>query len=63
MLFGPGLLVAGGATILMAVIDKSCDELGYQWLGATIKILLPLTGMVLGVYFLETNAIVGWLFR
>ena len=63
MLFGPGLLLAGGATILMAVIDKTLDEFGIHWLGSFLRLAIPLAGMALGVYFLETNAIVGWLFR
>ncbi|MEH7157493.1 hypothetical protein [Neobacillus drentensis] len=63
MLFGPGLLLAGGATILMAMVDKAFEDMGMHWLGTAIKIALPLAGMALGVYFLETNAIVSWLFR
>jgi len=63
MLFGPGIFIAAGATIVCAVIDKTCEEFGIHWLGTAIKIAIPLAGMALGVYFLETNPIVGWLMR
>ena len=61
MLFGPGIFIAAGATVAMALIGKTCEEFGVHWLGFAIRIALPLAGMALGVYFLETNPIVGWL--
>ncbi|MBO0961426.1 hypothetical protein J1P26_17105 [Neobacillus sp. MM2021_6] len=63
MLFGPGLFIAAGATIICTVVDKTFEEFGVHWLGTAIKIALPLAGMALGVYFLETNPIVWWLLR
>lgn len=63
MMFSGGLFLAAGATIAIAVIDKTFEEFGVHWLGTAIKIALPLAGMALGIYFLETNPIVGWLFR
>lgn len=60
-MFSAGLLFSAGATIAVVVIEKVLDDSGYQWLGTVLKIAIPLAGMVLGVYFLETNPIVRWL--
>lgn len=61
MLFGPGMLLAAGATIGIALIDKICEEIGIHWLGAAIKMILPIVGFGLAIYFLETNALLRWL--
>lgn len=61
MLFGPSIFIAGGVTILVALLDKTCEEFGIYWLGITMRLLLPIAGFALGVYFLETNPILGWL--
>jgi hypothetical protein len=61
MMFGTGILLAGGTTILMAILDKTFEEFGVHWVSTTLKIALPLAGMILGVYFLQTNPIIGWL--
>lgn len=61
MLFGTGLFLAAGATIGVAVADKACEELGFNWLGTAIKLLLPIAGFGLGIYFLETNPLLWWL--
>lgn len=61
MLFGPGILISAGATIVMAVLDKSLDDMGYQWMGTALRLLLPIAGFALGIYFLENNPIIGWL--
>jgi hypothetical protein len=61
MMFSGGIFLAAGATIALAILDKTFEELGIHWVGTVIKIALPLVGMGLGVYFLQTNPIVGWL--
>lgn len=61
MLFGPGVLLAGGATLLLACLDKTLEGYGYQYLGTVLRIAIPLAAMAAGVYFLETNAILEWL--
>lgn len=61
MLFEPSILIAGGATILLACIDKMLESYGLQFLGSVLRIAIPLAAMAAGVYFIETNAIIGWL--
>ncbi|MED3650593.1 hypothetical protein [Heyndrickxia sporothermodurans] len=61
MLFGPGIFIAGGATIVVALLDKTCEEFGIHWLGTAMRLLLPIAGFGLGVYFIETNPMLGWL--
>lgn len=61
MLFGPGMFLAAGATIGIALIDKLCEEFGFHWLGTAIKLILPIVGFTLAIYFLETNALLWWL--
>lgn len=60
-MFSTGLLVSAGATVVLALVDKTLDELGYQFLGTVLRIAVPLAGIALGVYFLETNSLLGWL--
>jgi hypothetical protein len=61
MLFTPGLLIAGAATLVLAAADKTLEDYGIHWIGTVLRIAIPLAGMALGVYFLETNPIVWWL--
>lgn len=61
MMFSAGILLAGGATVVVALIDKTFEEFGVHWIGTVLKIAIPLVGMGLGVYFLETNPIVWWI--
>jgi hypothetical protein len=61
MMFTGGLLLSAGATIAVALVDKTLDEAGYQWLGTVLRIVVPVVGMALGVYFLQTNPILRWL--
>lgn len=61
MLFSPMILVAGGATIALACLDKTLDSYGYHTLGNILKIAIPLAALLAGVYFIETNALLGWL--
>lgn len=61
LMFSTGMFLAAGATIGVALLDKLCEELGIHWLGTFIKLLLPIAGFGLAIYFLETNAILRWL--
>jgi hypothetical protein len=63
MLFEPMILVAGGATLLIAGIDKTLSEFGFHGLGTIIRFALPILAFAAGIYFIETNALIGWLFR
>lgn len=60
-MFSTGLLVSAGATITVALVEKLLDETGYMWMGTMLRILIPLAGMLIGVYFLEHNPILRWL--
>ncbi len=61
MLFSGGLLLAGGATILIACLDRTLESYGVHGLGRVLRIAIPLLAMLAGVYFLETNPILEWL--
>jgi hypothetical protein len=61
MLFGPGILIAGGSFIAITLLDKFADDCGIYWLGSALKIIIPIVAMVASVYFLETNTLVRWL--
>ncbi|MDQ0270705.1 hypothetical protein [Cytobacillus purgationiresistens] len=61
MLFTTTMLLAAGSTILVAAVDKTAETYGFHALGTVIRILLPLAGLAAGVYFIETNALIGWL--
>lgn len=61
MLFDGAILLAGGATIALACLDKTLESYGFHALGAVLKIALPLIGFAAGIYFIETNPILGWL--
>lgn len=60
-MFGPGILIAGGSCIALALLDKVAEDCGIMWLGTTLKIIVPVAAMVLSVYFIQTNALLGWL--
>lgn len=60
-MFSAGLLFSAGATIIVSLVDKVLEDSGHHWLGTVLRIGIPLVGMALGVYFLESNPIVGWL--
>jgi hypothetical protein len=60
-MFSAGLLLSAGATVVIAIADKVLEETGIHWLGTVLRIAVPLAGIVLAVYFLQTNPIVGWL--
>lgn len=61
MLFEPMFFIAGGVTIALACLDKTLESYGYHALGNVLKILVPIAGLAAGVYFIETNAMIGWL--
>ncbi|MFD0827088.1 hypothetical protein ACT8ZR_15725 [Neobacillus sp. M.A.Huq-85] len=61
MLFGPGILIAGGSFIAITLLDKLAEEVGIYWIGTTLKLLIPVIAMVASIYFLETNALLRWL--
>lgn len=63
MLFTPGLIVAAGATIVLVAVEKTLEDFGVHWVGAALKLALPLIGMAVGVYFLETNPILWWILK
>lgn len=63
MLFTPSLLLAGGATLVIAAIDKTLEDTGYHLVGTVLRIALPIAAFAAGVYFLETNAMLHWLGR
>ncbi|MEH7389671.1 hypothetical protein [Bacillus sp. JJ1474] len=60
-MFSTGLLLSAGATVIIAIVDKTLEDSGYLWLGTVLRIAVPIAGMALGVYFLQTNPILGWL--
>ena len=61
MLFSAGLFIAAGATISVALLDKVTEDLGIYWLNTFVKLILPLIGFALAIYFLETNPLMRWL--
>jgi hypothetical protein len=61
MLFSSSVLLAGGATLLVAGLDKMAEGYGFYWIGTTLKLLLTILGLVLAVYFIETNVLLHWL--
>lgn len=61
IMFSAGLLLTAGATVVIAIADKVLEETGIHWLGTVLKIAVPLTLMILAVYFLQTNPINWWL--
>lgn len=63
MLFTPGLIVAAGATIVLVAVEKTLEDFGVHWVGTALKLALPLIGMAVGVYFLETNPILWWILK
>lgn len=60
-MFSTGLLLSAGATIGIAILDKQLENTGFFWLGTVLKLIVPLTGMGVAVYFLEHNPILEWL--
>lgn len=63
MLFGSGMFIAAGTTVGVVLLDKVCEELGFHWLSTTVKLILPIAGFALAIYFLETNTLLRWILR
>ncbi len=61
MLFNGTMLIAGGSVIALVCLEKTADSFGWYWLGSVAKLLIPIAAFAAGVYFIETNAILGWL--
>jgi hypothetical protein len=61
MLFEPSFFIAAGGVIAVAVVERLADDFGFYWLGNVLKFVIPLAALVAGAYFIETNAIIGWL--
>ncbi|MFE4522586.1 hypothetical protein ACFRCQ_10600 [Cytobacillus firmus] len=61
MLFEPMFFIAGAATIAIVCLEKTLESFGYHALGNVLKILIPIAGLAAGVYFIETNPLMGWL--
>ncbi|MBD7939635.1 hypothetical protein H9655_21565 [Cytobacillus sp. Sa5YUA1] len=61
MLFSAGVLMAGGVTLVLAAIDKTLESYGFGTLAIIIRIAFPIAAFIAGVYFIETNSIIGWL--
>lgn len=61
MLFSPMIILAGGATIALAVLDRTLSDLGFHGLNTALKIIIPLAGFAAGIYFIETNPMIHWL--
>lgn len=61
MLFSPMIIVAAGATMGMALLDKAFEGYGYQWIGFVLRLAVPILAFACGIYFIETNALLRWL--
>ncbi|MDK7669534.1 hypothetical protein [Cytobacillus oceanisediminis] len=61
MLFSSGILVAGGATLILAALDKTLESYGFGAIGTIIRIALPIAAFAAGIYFIETNDLLRYL--
>jgi hypothetical protein len=61
LLFNSTVLIAGGGVVAIACLDHAAQTYGLPWLGAIVKLLLPLAALLTCVYFLQHNAILWWL--
>ncbi|MGG3694312.1 hypothetical protein [Heyndrickxia ginsengihumi] len=55
------MLIAGGSIVLLAMADKTAESYGIHWLGAVVKVLLPIAGFAAIVYFGDSSAVRGLL--
>jgi hypothetical protein len=60
-MFGPGIIIAGGSIIAVALLDKVAEDCGIGWLSTTLKLLVPIAALAISIYFLETNSMMRWL--
>ena len=61
MLFTPTLLLVGGATLVLAAVDKTLEDMGYHLVGTILRIAVPIAAFAAGIYFIETNPLIHWL--
>jgi hypothetical protein len=61
MLFGPGVIIAGGSFIAIVVLEKTAEDFGITWLSTTLRLLVPIVAILFAIFFLETNALLRWL--
>lgn len=61
MLFEPAIFIVGGATVALALLDKTFSSYGFHGMGITLRILIPLAGLIASIYFIETNPLLEWL--
>jgi hypothetical protein len=60
-MFGPGILIAGGSIIAVALLDKLAEDTGIVWLSMTLKLLVPIAALAISVYFLQSDAIMRFI--
>jgi hypothetical protein len=60
-MFGPGIIIAGGSIIAVALLDKVAEECGIGWLSTTLKLLVPVAALVISVYFLQSDAVMRFI--
>ena len=60
-MFGPGILIAGGSFIAVAVLDKVAEDCGITWLSTTLKLIIPIAALAISVYFLQSDAIMRFI--
>lgn len=61
MLFTSTIFIGASSILAIALIDKTAEAYGFQAIGLTLKLLVPIAAMLAGVYFLETNALLHWI--
>ncbi|EKN66047.1 hypothetical protein BABA_17427 [Neobacillus bataviensis LMG 21833] len=60
-MFGPGIIIAGGSIIAVALLDKVAEDTGIIWLSVALKLLVPIAALAVSVYFLQSDAILRFL--
>lgn len=60
-MFGPGMLIAGGSIIAVALLDKVAEDCGIVWLSMTLKLIVPIAAFAVSVYFLQSSAIMRFI--
>jgi hypothetical protein len=60
-MFGPGIIIAGGSIIAVALLDKVAEDTGIVWLSMTLKLLVPIAALAISIYFLQSDAIMRFI--
>ena len=60
-MFTTSLLVTAGSTVVIALLDKLAEEFHFYWLSTFLKLVFPIIGFALAIYFLEFNPLLRWL--